>query len=275
MTKGLEAAGVKVTLLQDEFLAAEEAAHLNQAVAQNTDVILWVGNAQEAAHAPVQKANEAGIPVILVGTVAGPTIESLETIYVGPSDVVSGELMAEMLAEGLEKNGVMSGKVMLVTGIKGAPAVNARLEGWENGMAKLPQYETVAEPDGGWDPVKAAQVTQPLFAKYGKEIVGVSAFSGSMAAASANSAEQAGLTPGIEKGDMVVAGINCDGTSIEAIKNGTMYGTTSQGPVGESEIAVETAIELLEGKEVPDEVGIPNEPIYKSNVAKYEEECNY
>jgi ABC-type sugar transport system substrate-binding protein len=275
MKNGLEEAGVHVTVLVDELNAAEEAAHLSQAVSQGTGAILWVGNAQEAAHAPMLKAQQANIPVLLVGTLAGPTVEGLYTTYVGPSDVKSGELQADMLAEGLEKAGIDSGKIMLVTGAKGAIAVNARLEGWNKAIAKLPQYETVAEPDGGWDPVKAAQVTQPLFAKYGSELVGASAFSGSMAAATAQTAEQAGLTAGTKKGDVVVAGLNCDSTSIEAVKNGTMYATTSQGPVSESKVAVATAIELLEGKEVPESVEVPNEPIYKSNVAKFEKECDY
>jgi ABC-type sugar transport system substrate-binding protein len=275
MQKGLEAEGVDVTVLIDELNAAEEAAHINQAVAQGTDAILWVANAQEAAHAPLVKAQQAEVPVVLVGTLPGPTVEGLYTTYVGPSDVKSGELQATMLAEGLEKAGVDSGKIMLVTGAKGAIAVNARLEGWNNAIAKMPQYEVVAEPDGGWDPVKAAQVTQPLFAKYGNELVGASAFSGSMAAATAQTAEQAGLSVGTKKGDVVVAGLNCDGTSIAAVKDGTMYGTTSQGPVSESEVAIKTTVELLEGKEVSDNIEVKNEPIYKSNVAQFEAECSY
>lgn len=275
MKDGLEEAGVKVTLLIDELTAPEEAAHISQGVAAGSDVILWVANAQEAAHAPLVKAQQAEIPVILVGTAAGPTVEGLYTTYIGPDDVVSGELEAKMLVEGLEAAGTKSGKVMLVTGAVGPPTVAHRIEGWKNEMANHPQYESVAEPDGAWDPVKAAQVTQPLFAKYGGEMVGASAFSGSMGAAVAQTAAQAGLSPGTKKGDVVVAAINCDGTSIKAIEDGTMYATTSQGPVGESGVAVKTAIELLEGNEVPESVPIPNEPITKSNVAKFAAECNY
>jgi ribose transport system substrate-binding protein len=275
MKEGLEEAGVKVNLLVDELTAPEEAAHLSQGVSSGSDVILWVANAQEAAHEPLVKAQQAGIPVLLVGTAASSTVEGLYTTYIGPEDVESGELEAKMLVEGLEGAGTKSGKVMLVTGAVGPPTVAHRIEGFQKEMANHPTYETVAEPDGAWDPVKAAQVTQPLFAKYGDEMVGATAFSGSMGAAVAQTADQAGLTPGIKKGDVVVSAINCDGTSIKAIEDGTMYATTSQGPVGESEVAVKTAVELLEGKEVPESVSIPNEPITKANVAKYAAECNY
>lgn len=275
MQNGLEEAGVKVTLLIDELTAPEEAAHISQGVSSGTDIILWVANAQEAAHAPLVKAQQAGIPVMLVGTAAGPTVEGLYTTYIGPDDVVSGELQAKMLVEGMEAAGTKSGKVMLVTGAVGPPTVANRIEGFQKEIANYPQYELAAEPDGAWDPVKAAQVTQPLFAKYGDEMVGATAFSGAMGAAVAQTAAQAGLNPGTEKGDVVVAAINCDGTSIKAIEDGTMYATTSQGPVGESEIAVKTAIELLEGNEVPKSVPIPNDPITKANVADYAAECNY
>ncbi|MFN8217067.1 MAG: sugar ABC transporter substrate-binding protein [Solirubrobacterales bacterium] len=275
MKAGLEEAGVKVTLLLDELTAPEEAAHISQGVAAGTDIILWVANAQEAAHAPLVKAQQADIPVILVGTAASETVEGLYTTYIGPDDVVSGELQAKMLVEGLEAAGTKSGKVMLVTGAVGPPTVANRIEGFNKEIANYPQYELAAEPDGMWDPVKAAQVTQPLFAKYGDEMVGATAFSGAMGAAVAETAAQAGLSPGTEKGDVVIAAINCDGTSIQAIKDGTMYATTSQGPVEESEIAVQTAIELLEGAEVPANIPIPNEPITKENVAEYAAECNY
>jgi ribose transport system substrate-binding protein len=275
MKSGLEAEGVHVKLLVDELTAPAEAAHISQGVSSGSDIILWVANAQEAAHAPLVKAKEAKIPVVLVGTSAAPNVVGLYTTYIGPNDEESGELEAKLLVEGLKVVGTKSGKVMLVTGTVGPPTVAHRLAGWSKEMANYPQFETVTKPDGEWNPVKAAEVAQPVFAKYSKELVGASAFSGSMAAAVAGSASQAGLTPGIQPGNTVITGINCDGTSIKAIEQGKMYATTSQGPVGEAKVAVKTAVELLEGKQVPANIPIPNEPITKSNVAKFAAECNY
>jgi ribose transport system substrate-binding protein len=275
MKSELEAAGVSVKLLVDELTAPEEAAHISQGVSSGSNIILWVANAQEAAHAPLVKAKQAKIPVVLVGTSPAPNVVGLYTTYIGPNDEESGELEAKLVVEGLEAAGTKSGKLMLVTGTVGPPTVAHRLAGWKKELAKYPQFETVAQPDGEWNPVKAAEVAQPVFAKYGKELVGASAFSGSMAAAVAGSAAQASLTPGIKPGDTVVAGINCDGTSIKAIEDGKMYATTSQGPVGEAKVAVKTALELLEGKQVSANIPIPNEPITKSNVAKFAAECNY
>jgi ribose transport system substrate-binding protein len=275
MKSGLEAKGVKVKLLLDELTAPEEAAHISQGVSSGSNIILWVANAQEAAHAPLVKAKQAKIPVVLVGTSAAPNVVGLYTTYIGPEDVESGELEARLVVEGLKAAGTKSGKVMLVTGTVGPPTVAHRLAGWKKEMARYPQFQTVSEPDGEWNPVKAAEVAQPVFAKYGKELVAASAFSGSMAAAVAGSAAQASLTPGTKPGNTVVAGINCDGTSIKAIEDGKMYGTSSQGPVGEANVAVKTALELLEGKQVPTNVPIPNGPITKANVAKFVAECSY
>jgi ABC-type sugar transport system substrate-binding protein len=213
--------------------------------------------------------------VVLVGTSAAPNVEGLFTTYIGPEDVQSGELEAKLVVEGLKAAGTKSGKVMLVTGTVGPPTVAHRLSGWKKAMANYPQFQTVSEPDGEWNPVKAAEVAQPVFAKYGKALVGASAFSGSMAAAIAGSAAQANLTPGTKPGNTVIAGINCDGTSIKAIEDGKMYATTSQGPVGEATVAVKNAVELLEGKQVAANIPIPNEPITKGNVAKFATECNY
>jgi|GEM_PF-5803468 len=266
--------GVSTVRLADEFSASEEAAHLNQAVSQGADLILWEGNAQEGAHAPLLQAKQQGIPVVLVGTAATPPTEGLYTTYIGPSDPQSGAEEAETLQQGMEAAGAKSGKVLMITGTKGSTAVNGRLEGWKETIGKTP-YEVVAEADGSYDPVKAAQVASPLLSKYGKELVGATAMSGSMAAGVVKAAEQSGLDPGTKKGQLVITGTNCDGTSIEAIEAGKMYATTNQGPVSEGEVAFEVGVELLEGKEVEPKVVTPNDVITKANVAKYAKECTY
>lgn len=267
--------GVETTILTDEFSAAEEAAHINEAVSQKANEILWEGNAQEAAHAPLLKAKQAGIPVLLIGTAPEPPVQGLYTSYLGPSDVRMGEMQAEILVEGLKKAAVSSGDIMLVTGTKGTIETNEEQQGWEKVIKKYPQYKVVAEPDGQFEPIKAGQVSQPILAKYGSSMVGVAVESGSMAAAVVKTAEQAGLKPGIEKGDLIVEGNNCDGTSIKAIEAGTLFATTNQGPVSEGTAAVKPAIEVLEGKTIDTRILTPNIPIYKTNVSQYAQECTY
>jgi ABC-type sugar transport system substrate-binding protein len=274
-TEHAEETGVDYSTILDEFNGVEEAAHVNQAISEGAEVIIYEANAQEAMRAPLLKAQSAGIPVVFEGNRPAENVEGLEATYVGGEGKEEGERAAMILIKGLEEAGVKSGKVMIVTGTKGAENVENYLEGYDAEFQKHPQYEVVAEPDGAYDPVKAAQVSQPLIAKYGKELAGISAQSGSMAAAVAKTAEQAGLTVGYKPGDLVVAGLNCDGTSIESIEEGKMFGTTSQGPVLEGLATIETAEKLAVGEEVPKEVIPPYGPIYKSNVGKFKEECTY
>jgi ABC-type sugar transport system substrate-binding protein len=213
--------------------------------------------------------------VILEGGPPAANIEGLETTFVAAETVEAGEIAVENLLEGLEKAGTKSGKIMIVTGIKGAEATIGYQKGISAALAKNPQFEIATEVDGEWEPVKASQATQPLLAKYGSEIVGIISMSGSMAAATADTAEQAGLTVGFESGDTVVSGINCDSTSIESIEQDKMFSTTSQGPVGESEESFNVGSEILAGKEVPLESIPDSPPIFKSNVAKFKSECTY
>jgi ABC-type sugar transport system substrate-binding protein len=266
-------AGLDFTLITNQtYEASEAAAHISQALAHGPDVIVTNSAVQEGMRPVLLKAQQAGVPVIFIGSPPDESNEGLVASSAGPS-MGNGEMAAEVLLEGLEKAGVKSGKIMTVNGSAGTNE-EEMLEGMKKVLSGTP-FEIVAEAPGEWDPTTVVQATQPLYAKYGNELVGVLGENGAMAAAAAKSASQAGFSPGTKAGEILVVGALCDATSVAAIKNGTMYGVAVDGAVQEGEAGFELAEMALEGKELPPVKPDTIYPGTKENVSKYEEICNF
>jgi len=272
--QNFEKLGVKVDVLTSDFSAAAESRNLNQAISKGVDLIIWQPVGQEAARTPLMKAQKEGIPVLLSGAKPIETLEGLFTTLVNQNKPEKATKMYEVMVEGMEAAGAKSGEVVLLTAGKAFPASVEEEEGLAEVMPNYPQYKVAAEPEGGFDPIKAAEVTRPVFAQ-NSGVNGLWSSGGSMAAAAVTTAEDAGLTPGTEKGDLIIVGGDCDPTSIKALGEGKIYSLVNYGPVSEMTTVTQTATEILEGKTVPPEVEIPFSFINSSNLSKYKAECEF
>lgn len=266
--------GVKVDVLTSDFSAAAESRNLSQAISKGVDLIIWQPVGQEAARTPLMKAQKEGIPVVLSGARPIETLEGLYTTLVNQNKPEKATKMYEVLVEGMEAAGAKSGEVVLLTAGKAFPASVEEEEGLAEVMPSYPQYKVIAEPEGGFDPIKAAEVTRPVFAQ-NSDVSGLWSGGGSMAAAAVTTAEDAGLTPGTKKGDLIIVGGDCDPTSIKALGEGKIYSLVNYGPVSEVTTVTKAATEILEGKTVPPEVEIPFTFINSSNLSKYKAECEF
>jgi ribose transport system substrate-binding protein len=271
----LEAAGAKVTMLLDAFSGPDEAANIQQAVSQGADLIGYVGNVQAPAKSALEQAKAAGIPVVILGTLPEPVIEGLYTSYVGPDETKSGETAAAAVQEALAAQNVTDGTLALITGTGASLVVQTRDKAWDAALKSTPGLKVVDNQDANWDPVSASQIAQTLFTKYPDGLDAIWAHSGAMAAGVVKAAQQVGISVGTKPGDLLVVGTNCDPTSIQAIKDGTLYATSSQGPTTDAEAQVDTMLKILKGESVPKSIETENVLITADNVADFETKCNY
>lgn len=271
----LEAAGAKVTMLLDAFSGPDEASNIQQAISQGADLIGYVGNVQAPARAALVQAKAAGIPVVILGTLPEPAIDGLYTTYVGPNEAQSGVTVANALEAQFKMLNVTDQKVALITGTQASLVVQTRNASFDKTI-KLTRGLTVVDvQDANWDPSAASTIAQQLFAKYPNGIGAIWAHSGAMAAGVVKAAQQAGLTAGSKAGNLLVIGTNCDPTSIQAIKAGTLFATTSQGPATDAKAQVAAMLSILKGEKVPKNIETENKLITLANVADFEAQCNY
>ena len=268
----LEAEGAKVVDLttMDPGTAVD---NLNQAIANKPDMIVAALLDTSSTVVPIQKAKEAGIPVLVFDGRPDPSVDG-DVLQVLSDNHALGTAAAQNLVEGLRGQGRDEGKIIVITGTKSGFASQDRMEAFYAEMAKTPEYEVVEDEDGNWDPALTGQIATQLFAKYGCEGVhGAYGMADYMALAIIASAKQAGCAVGGTDG-LIVTSSNCFKAGIESIRAGELYGTATEDP---GTIAVQTAdyiIRYFNGDNPPAKEIVEEARVTADNVEEYAAQCS-
>jgi ABC-type sugar transport system substrate-binding protein len=267
---GAEGANVSITGSLDP---AAQVQSLNQAVAENPDLIVLEALDSKAVAPAVAKAKAQGIVVLNADGKADPSVEDgLNQVL--SDNVALGEFAAENLVEGLEKEGKKSGDIGVITGTAAMILTQERMDGFNKVLSEHPSYKIVFEEDGNWDPVKSGEIATQMFAKYGKD--GLQAAYGMadyMAVPIVTAAKQAGVPIGLANNGLIITGGNCFKIGIEAIENGEMYGTATEDPGTLAKQISAYAAKLLSGEEVPLTELVEEARVYPKTLAKYTAQC--
>jgi ABC-type sugar transport system substrate-binding protein len=245
----------------------------NQAVAQRPDLIVVAVLDTQAMVVPIQRAQQADVPVLVVDGRPDPSVAD-EVMSVLSDNVALGEFAAQNLIEGLRAQGRESGNVIVLTGTASMLVTQDRMEGFRDVMSTAPEFTVIEEEDANWDPQLSGQIAQQLLAKHGCE--GVQAAYGMadyMALPIVQAAEQAGCAVGGEDG-IVITGGNCFRAGIEAIRAGQLYGTATEDP---PTIATQTAdytVRFLSGENPPRSETVEEARVTAENVDQYAEQCS-
>lgn len=278
LADGLRKEDVEVTVLTTNFDPVVQAQQAAQAISQRPDAILSHVADPNAAVQWIRRATAAGIKVIPVDTDVGPDVLPLVTANLMPDHCDLGTFAAQNIQEGLEKQGVSEGNVILITGTQSQVHVQTRIRCFEEQLAKTPGLKIVENQDGNWDAIRTETIATQLFAKWRGRggVQGAYGMADYQAAAIAASARRAGI-PLYPKSDsgLVVTGSNCAATGVEAIKAGEMYGGATQSPILEGRDFVPFIMKVLAGEEIGTQITTPVDRVTAANVDEYLEYCNY
>lgn len=253
--------------------AGTQIQNLNQAVSEKPDLIVAIVLDTAAAVVPIRKAEQAGIPVLLVDGRPDPAVE--DTVLSVLSDNPKlGEFAAENLIEGMKAQGRDSGKVIVLAGTKSMLVTQDRMKGFNEVMAANPEFEVIEEQDTNWDPTLSGEVAQQLFAKYGCEgIQGAYGMADYMALPIVQAAKQAGCKVGGENG-IIITGGNCFKVGIDSIRAGELYGTATEDPITIAHATADYIEQYFNGEEPPRSVTIEEHRITADNVDEFAEQCS-
>lgn len=278
LADGLRKEGVDVTVLTTNFDPVVQAQEAAQAISQRPDAILSHVADPIAAVPWIKRATATGIKVIPVDTDVGPKVLPLVTANLMPDHCKLGTFAAQNIQEGLEKQGVSNGNVIMITGTQSQVHVQTRIKCFNTQLAKTPGLKVVENQDGNWDAIKTGTIATQLFAKWRGQggIQGAYGMADYQAAAIAASAKQAGISlyPKSNRG-LVVTGSNCAATGVKAIKAGEMYGGATQSPILEGRDFVPYVMKVLAGEKIGTRITTPVDRVTGANVDKYLKYCNY
>ena len=268
----LGAEGADVTVV-GSLEPAAQVQILNQAVAENPELIILEALDSKAVAPAVAKAKAQGIAVLNADGKADPSVEA-DLNQVLSDNVALGEFAAENIVEGLEEEGKSSGNVGVITGTAAMLLTQERMEGFNKVLGENPSYKVVYEEDGNWEPVKSGELAKQMFAKFGKD--GIQAAYGMadyMAVPIVTAAHQAGIPVGVKNNGLIVTGGNCFKVGIESIEAEEMYGTATEDPGTIAEQVSEYATKMLEGQEVPLTETVEEARVYPKTLAQYTAQC--
>ena len=209
----------------------------------------------------IEKANRAGIPVVIVDTRvdAKAMSESSGKVasFIGSDNYEGGKLAGEFIAKKLGGKG----KVAVLEGIPGHETGDSRLKGFREALKETPEIEIVASQTANWERDQGFNVFQNILQSH-PDIQAVFACSDLMALGAVEAIAAAKKT-----GQITVIGFDASDEARKAVLTGTMDATVAQSPAEMGSLAVENAYHLIKGEAVKAELVVPIKLITKENAA--------
>ena len=237
--------------------AEEQSNQINTFVTKGKDLIL-ASPVDATALAPAyQGARSASIPILSVANKLGNA--SLEDAYIGPDLADQAYRTMEKVVEGMGGKG----NLLLITGPPQIAFVQAQKAGWQKSLAKHPDVhvvDTEVVPDlstsGAVDAATSALTAHP-------DTTGILSSDDDIAMGAIQAAQGRGL----DLSKIYIAGWDGSPAAIAALKAKTYDLTLSERPYTWGQIAVQTAVDWLNGKKPSGHrVNVPDQFIDQENV---------
>ncbi len=192
----------------------------------------------------IAKANQAGIPVIIVDTKVDPEALGSRRIatFIGSDNYEGGRVAGNYILENLEG----TAKVAILEGIPGHETGDNRLRGFRDAVADAPGVEIVASQPANWERDQGFNVFQNILQAH-PGIDTLFACSDLMALGALEAIEAAGKT-----GSIRIIGFDALPEARQAIREGKMLASVAQFPAEMGRRAIESAVKAIRGEELPD-----------------------
>jgi ribose transport system substrate-binding protein len=206
------------------------------------------------------KARDAKVPIIVVDTrvdakaaaAAGVRTET----FVGSDNYDGGKMAGEYLVKATGG----TAHVAILEGIPGHETGDSRLRGFRDAVNSSPGITVVASQPANWERDQGFNVFQNMLQAH-PDIDALFACSDLMALGALEAIAAAGKT-----GKIRVVGFDALDDAKKAIAAGTMEASVAQFPSEMGRAAVESAVKVIHGEKVPEDIKVKLELVTKDNV---------
>lgn len=237
---------VEVVVLDAGGDVARQIAQMEDLIQQEVDaIIIWPTNG-EAVIPAVRKAYQADIPVIVTNSNIAEQGFDFVASFSGPDNITQGSRSAEIMCDKFKDMGIENeARVVQISGQPGYTTAIERQKGFDDRLPEVcPNVTLVETQPGDWNREKSQKVMEAFLVKY-DDIDGVYSGDDNMGVGALNAAKAAG------REGIIFVGATNFAVGYEAMERGEYWGSIYQSPVDDAEAALRTAIDVLEGKEVP------------------------
>jgi ribose transport system substrate-binding protein len=226
---------------------ARQIGQIQDLVQQQVDaIIIWPTNGQAVVPA-VRRAHSQGIPVIVTNSNIAEEGFDFIASFSGPDNITQGARAAEIMCDKFKAEGTENeARVVQISGQPGYTTAIERAKGFEDRLPEVcPNVTLVETQPGDWNREKSQRVMEAFLVKY-EDIDGVYAGDDNMGVGALNAAKAAGRAD-----EMIFVGATNFAVGYEAMGRGEYYGSIYQSPVDDAEAALATALDVLNGEDVP------------------------
>ena len=248
--------GVRVVLDAGDD-AAKQVADLEDLVAQKVDAIIVSTLWSDGITPGIEAANKADIPVIVLSADLEEGVDY--DSYIATENAEMGRLAGEWLVEKLGGKG----RYVELIGSPGSHAVAERSRGFHEVVDQYEDMEMIAQVTGNFHYSESMAAIEDVLAAHPEPIDALYTHFDDMALGALEAIKNADRL-----GEMIIVSANAGSKAyLEEIVAGNAHAGVVYPTLGRK--GVETALELIEGKEVEKRIAVPTFVIDQSNVDRY------
>mgnify|MGYP006396316689 FL=1 len=241
--------GMKTIVVDAQDDSATQVSGIEDLIQQGADILLINPTDSAAISTAVEYANSVGIPVITLDR----SSDSGDIVTLVASDnEAGGQMAAEYIIELLGENAV----VAELEGTPGASATRERGAGFHSVANE--KLQIVSKQTADFDRTQGLNVMENMIQGNGN-IQAVFAHNDEMALGALEAINSAGK-------DLIVIGFDGTEDALASIRNGQLTATVAQQPVLIGEMAVQAAIDYIEGKDVEEVLAAPLKLVTQDNI---------
>lgn len=223
-------------------------------LAKGTDVLVLAPCGGQELIPSMQKAMDAGVPVVLIDT---PSPWGKEATFVGTNNVSGGKLAGEYIAKKLDGKG----EVAFITGIMGHQTHIDRLAGCEQVLKQFPNIKIVATQPADSERAKGMTVAENIFTTYPK-VKAIFCTNDEMALGALEAAKAENL-------DVAIIGFDANAEAVRSVKDGGLAGTVAQSSFNIGKYGVESGVKAAMKEKLPPHVDTGTVLVTSGNVDQY------
>jgi ribose/xylose/arabinose/galactoside ABC-type transport system permease subunit/ABC-type sugar transport system substrate-binding protein len=233
-------------------------------IQQRVDAILLSPSGSKELVPAIRKANDAGIPILLLDTRIDPgaaeSVGARFLTYIGSDNFEGGAVAGRYIADKLSG----SGKVAIIEGIAGHETADQRRLGFLQGIEAYPGITVVASQTANWERARAYTVAENLLQAQ-PELDAIFAANDEMALGAMEAVAAAGRLDRVQ-----IVGFDAIPDALASIRSGRLLGSVAQFPSEMGRLGVRHAVELLrDGKPPQAEVLTRVELIDRENLESF------
>jgi ribose transport system substrate-binding protein len=264
MNEEAEIYGAEITYFDPAFDPQKQLSMIDDCIARDSDVLAINAVDPEAVVPGIERAVAADVPVIMHNAGTTPEGAALTKTLVGTESYDQGYSVGSMMAEELGGEG----NVVAILGFPGQIDVINRMNGlkdaWKDAGAN---FNLIAQQPADWDKDKALTVMTDLLTRH-QDIDVVFGLDDPMALGALQAIKAAG-----REDEIAVYGVNGNKDACQAIQDGEMRGTALQLSDLVGIYTVRAAYDVVQGRQLPDQILAPTAPVTPDNVDQWMDRC--